>query len=300
MANSKVIIVTGASSGFGALTARHLALAGHIVYAGFRQPEHDRSTPYEEAKLFAKENNCNLRGIELNVTSNDSISRAVTAIMQKPEARIDVVVHNAGHMVFGPAEAFTPEQLVEMYEINCVSCQRVNRAVLPHMRQAGKGLLVWVSSSSARGPSSPFLAPYFAAKAAQDSLAQTYAPELSLWGIESSIVVPGIFTSGTNHFAHSGKPADGKVSKAYFEGPYKGWDEITLEGSASLTPPDADAADVARAVCSIVSRPHGTRPFQVHVEPDDGGATSVTAVGDVVRERYLRRLGCEELLHVKV
>src|SRR5215212_12051310 len=111
-------------------------------------------------------------------------------------------------LVFGPAEAFTPEQYAELYDVNVLSTQRVNRAVLPHMRRQKQGLVVWVSSSSAAGGTPPYLAPYFAAKAAMDSLAVVYARELTRWGIETSIIVPGAFTSGTNHFAHAGKPAD--------------------------------------------------------------------------------------------
>ena len=53
--------------------------------------------------------------------------------------RIDVVVHNAGHMVFGPAEAFTPEQFAQLYDINVLSTQRVNRAALPYMRRQRRG-----------------------------------------------------------------------------------------------------------------------------------------------------------------
>ena len=117
--------------------------------------------------------------------------------------RIDVVVHNAGHMVFGPAEAFTPEQLAQLYDINVLSTQRVNRAVLPHLRLRGKGLIVWVSSSSTRGGTPPYLAPYFAAKTAMDALAVSYASELARWGIEMSIILPGSFTSGTNHFKNA-------------------------------------------------------------------------------------------------
>ena len=82
--------------------------------------------------------------------------------------RIDVVIHNAGHMSFGPAEAFTPEQFAELYDINVLSTQRVNRAVLPHMRRRGAGLVVWVSSCSTRGGTPPYLSPYFAAKGAMD------------------------------------------------------------------------------------------------------------------------------------
>jgi NAD(P)-dependent dehydrogenase (short-subunit alcohol dehydrogenase family) len=118
------------------------------------------------------------------------------------------VIHNAGHMVFGPAEAFTPEQLAELYDVNVLSTQRVNRAALPQLRKQKKGLVIWVSSSSSAGGTPPYLAPYFAAKAGMDALAVIYARELTRWGIETSIIVPGAFTGGTNHFAHAGSPAD--------------------------------------------------------------------------------------------
>jgi len=93
---------------------------------------------------------------------------------------LDVVIHNAGHMVFGPAEAFTPEQLAELYDVNALSTQRVNRAALPQLRRQRKGLVVWVSSSSAAGGTPPYLAPYFAAKAAMDALAVVYARDRDL------------------------------------------------------------------------------------------------------------------------
>ena len=124
-------------------------------------------------------------------------------------------------MVFGPAEAFTPEQLAQLYDINVLSTQRVNRAVLPHLRLLGKGLIVWVSSSSARGGTPPYLAPYFAAKAAMDALAVRYAGELARWGIETSIIVPGSFTSGTNHFKNAGSPNDKARAAEYDSGVYR-------------------------------------------------------------------------------
>jgi NAD(P)-dependent dehydrogenase (short-subunit alcohol dehydrogenase family) len=61
-----------------------------------------------------------------------------------------------------------------------------------------------VSSSSVAGGTPPYLLPYFAAKAGMDALAVLYARELARWGIETSIIVPGAFTKGTNHFAHAG------------------------------------------------------------------------------------------------
>jgi NAD(P)-dependent dehydrogenase (short-subunit alcohol dehydrogenase family) len=120
--------------------------------------------------------------------------------------RIDVVIHNAGHMVLGPAEAFTVEQLVEVYDVNVLSTQRANRAALPHLRRQRDGLLVWVGSSSSRGGTPPYLAPYFAAKAAEDALAVSYAAELARFGIETAIVVPGAFPTGTSHHASAGHP----------------------------------------------------------------------------------------------
>src|SRR6201999_3914006 len=103
---------------------------------------------------------------------------------------------------------------------NVLSTQRVNRAALPHLRKQKKGLVVWVGSTSTRGGTPPYLAPYFAAKAAMDALAVSYAAELNRWGIETSILVPGAFTSGTNHFAHAGSPADKARQAEYDNGPY--------------------------------------------------------------------------------
>ena len=204
---SKIILITGASSGFGRLTANALAKAGHTVYASMRDTQGRNAAQVRDVEDFAKANQVDLRAIEMDVQSESSIAAAVDQITAS-HGRIDVLVHNAGHMVFGPAEAFTPEQFAQLYDVNVLSTQRVNRAVLPHMRAAHQGLLVWVSSSSSAGGTPPYLSPYFAAKAGMDALAVQYARELSRWGIETSIVVPGAFTRGTNHFAHSGKPAD--------------------------------------------------------------------------------------------
>ena len=81
------------------------------------------------------------------------------------------------------------------------------------------------------------LAPYFAAKAAMDSLAVSYARELSRWGIETSITVPGAFTSGTNHFANAGSPKDMARVAEYEAGPYAGISEAIQCGVAAVVPP---------------------------------------------------------------
>jgi NAD(P)-dependent dehydrogenase (short-subunit alcohol dehydrogenase family) len=194
-----VIVITGASSGFGSLAARALARAKHIVYASMRDTTGRNAPQVEEARQFAKDNNVDLRTIELDVASQESADVAIQKIISENK-RLDVVIHNAGHMVFGPAEAFTPEQLAELYDVNVLSTQRVNRAALPQLRKQRRGLVIWVSSSSSAGGTPPYLAPYFAAKAGMDALAVVYARELTRWGIETSIIVPGAFTGGTNHF----------------------------------------------------------------------------------------------------
>ncbi|AYG67147.1 MULTISPECIES: SDR family oxidoreductase [unclassified Rhizobium] len=293
--SKQVIVITGASSGFGALTARALAKAGHTVYAGIRETKGRNATQVAAAAAFAKENGVDLRTVELDVASDASVEAGIAAVIAD-QGRIDTVIHNAGHMSFGPAEAFTPEQFAELYDINVLSTQRVNRAVLPHMRKEGKGLVVWVSSSSTRGGTPPYLSPYFAAKAAMDSLAVSYASELTRWGIETAIIVPGAFTKGTNHFAHSGSPADKARAAEYDNGPYAGVPDQALKGLASLEPADADAASVATAIVEVVDMPFGTRPFRTHIDPSEDGAEIVNGVADRVRAELFRRIGLEDLL----
>jgi NAD(P)-dependent dehydrogenase (short-subunit alcohol dehydrogenase family) len=293
----QIIVITGASSGFGALAARRLAHTGHTVYAGMRDTTGRNAPQVAAANKYATEHHVDLRAIEMDVASEESCDAAVRQIISE-EAQIDVVVHNAGHMSFGPAEAFTPKQFAELYDINVLSTQRVNRAALPQLRKQHRGLVIWVSSSSARGGTPPYLSPYFAAKAAMDSLAVSYASELTRWGIETSIVVPGAFTKGTNHFAHAGSPSDTTRAAEYNEGPYKGVSDRALQGLAHLEPPDADAGAVADAIAKIVEAPFGKRPFRVHIDPSQDGAEIVNGVADRVRAEMFRRIGLEDLLNV--
>ena len=291
---SQVIVISGASSGFGAMSARELAHAGHTVYAGIRDTEGRNAPAVADAAAFAAEHGVDLRTVELDVADQESVDAAIAHVVADA-GRLDVVVHNAGHMVLGPTEAFTPEQLVDVYDTNVVSTQRVNRAALPHLRAQGHGLVLWVGSTSTRGGTPPYLAPYFAAKAAMDALAVSYAAELARFGVDTSIVVPGSFTSGTNHFAHAGHASDEAVTAAYEER-YGGLLDQVGARLAELAPPDADPAEVARTIVRVVDAPAGARPFRVHVDPADDGAEVVNAVGDRVRTEFYRRIGLDDLL----
>jgi NAD(P)-dependent dehydrogenase (short-subunit alcohol dehydrogenase family) len=294
-----IILVTGASSGFGLMTAKALAEAGHTVYASMRETTGRNASQVAAIAAWAAEQKADLRTVELDVQSDASANTGIAHIIADA-GRLDVIVHNAGHMVFGPAEAFTPEQLIQQYDVNVLGAQRVNRAALPHLRDQHKGLLVWVGSSSTRGGTPPFLGPYFAAKAAMDALAVTYSTELALWGIETTIMVPGAFTKGTNHFAHSGKPADTARVAEYEAGPYAGIADKALKGLAAQEPADADPAEVARQIVRVVDLPFGKRPFRVHVDPSQDGAEIVNGVADRMRREMYRNIGLENLLHPAV
>jgi NAD(P)-dependent dehydrogenase (short-subunit alcohol dehydrogenase family) len=296
---SKIILITGASSGFGRLTAEALAKAGHTVYASMRATAGQNAPEVAKIAAFAKANGVDLRTVELDVLSQESVDAAVSKVIGE-SGRIDVVIHNAGHMVFGPAEAFTPEQLAQLYDVNVLSTQRVNRAVLPHLRRQKQGLVVWVSSSSSAGGTPPYLAPYFAAKAGMDALAVVYARELSRWGIETSIIVPGAFTQGTNHFAHSGRPADEARVAEYEAGPYAGFGEQVQKAFAAIVPPVADASAVADAIVEVVGTPFGKRPFRVHIDPTEDGANVGFTVLDRLRSEMLHRVGLSDVLTPRV
>ncbi|CAM5606638.1 MULTISPECIES: SDR family oxidoreductase [Streptomyces] len=287
------VLVTGASSGFGALTARALADAGHTVHAGIRQTTGRNAPAVADARAYAERHGVDLRPLELDVSSQDSVDAAVAEA-----GRIDVVVHNAGHMVLGPTESFTPEQIAEIYDTNVVSTQRLNRAVLPQMRERRDGLLVWVGSTSTYGGTPPYLGPYFGAKAAMDHLARSYAVELSRFGIDTALVVPGSFTSGTNHFAHAMHPEDTATAEAY-DALYGGLMDDVGKALAALAPADADVREVARAIVRVVGAPKGERPFRTTIDPADDGSERVSDVADAVRAEFYRRIGMPDLLTVR-
>ncbi|MCL3862112.1 SDR family NAD(P)-dependent oxidoreductase [Actinotalea sp. K2] len=134
--------MTGASSGFGTHTARALADAGCAVHHGLRETIGRNAPQVQAAAEGAAEHDV------------ESVKAAITAF-EAGHGRTDIMIHNAGHMVVGPTEAFAPEQLAELHNVKVLSTQRVNRAAPPGMRHRGEGLVVWVSSSSVKGSTPP-------------------------------------------------------------------------------------------------------------------------------------------------
>lgn len=292
--NKSIVLVTGAGTGIGHLSVKALALAGHTVYASMRDLDGRNAAKVRELRDWAFANGADVRAVELDVLSQASADAAVATIVAE-RGRLDVVVHNAGHLVIGPTEAFTPEEISKVFDTNFLGTQRVNKAVLPVMRRQQQGLVLWVSSSTTRGGFPPFLGPYAAAKAAMDSIAVTMAYELARFNIETSIVVPGAFTAGTDHFANAGHPADAATSTAY-DARYQGLMDQVGARLTELMPPEADPAAVAADIAYIVGLPHGTRPFRSITDFVDDGATAVTEVAERVRAEFAERIGIADLL----
>lgn len=291
----KIILVTGASNGFGRMTANALAQSGHTVYACMRGIVGRNAAQAKDVRAYAVEQGVDLRAIDVDVTSDASVDIGVASIIDT-HGCIDVVVHAAGATAFGPAEAFTPGQFAALYDVTVLSAQRVNRAALPKMRTQGEGLLIWVSSSSVAGGTTPYLSPYVVATAGMDALAVQYARELSRWGIETSIVVPGVFARGASQRAHSERPADAARAAEYQAGPCADLARHIQDAANDVVPLDADPGRVAGAIACIVDTPFGERPFRLHIDPGDDGASVAFGVIDRVRNEMLNRIGLTDLL----
>ncbi|WP_432727190.1 SDR family NAD(P)-dependent oxidoreductase [Variovorax sp. W6] len=293
----QIVLVTGAGTGIGRLSAQSLAEAGHVVYASMRDIAGRNAGRAAELRALAAAKNIQLHPLELDVLSQESADAAAATIVRE-QGHIDVVMQNAGHLVVGPTEAFTPEEIVKVFDTNVLGAQRVNRAVLPYLRAQESGLMLWISSTTTKGGFPPFMGPYGAAKAAMDSLAATLAYEIARFGIETSIVVPGAFTKGTDHFPSAGKPVDAATAAAY--GRYDGlMDQIGARLSA-LTPDNADPQAVADEIVRIVGLPAGTRPMRSLIDFVGDGAAEVFEVSERVRIEFARRIGMADLLEAKV
>lgn len=288
-----VILITGAGTGIGKLAAESLARAGHIVYASMRDVSGRNAARAEGIRRWAKEQNVVVHPLELDVLSQGSADAAVATIV-KEQGHLDMVMQNAGHLVIGPTEAFTAEEIMKVFDTNFYGAQRVSRAVLPQMRAQTSGLVLWISSTTTKGGFPPFMGPYAAAKAAMDSLAVSMSYELTRFGIETSIVVPGAFTRGTDHFPSAGKPADVARSDAYAR--YDGVMDKVGERLSSLTPEDANPQAVADEIVRIVGLPQGSRPARSVIDFVGDGAAEVLEVSERVRVDFAKRIGIDDLL----
>ncbi|MFF7331645.1 SDR family NAD(P)-dependent oxidoreductase [Streptomyces sp. NPDC090306] len=292
------VLITGAATGIGNLTTKALACAGHRVYATMRAPEGRNAQRAQELRDFATEVGADIRVVELDVASQESADAAVRAVVADC-GELDVVIHNAGHLLVGYVEAFTAEEIAHLVDVNTLGVQRLNRAVLPHLRGRGQGTLLYVGSTTSI-TTPPFLGPYVVSKAAMDSLALVTSYEVSQFGIETVIVMPGAFTEGTDHFPKAGRATpSADVAEAY-----KALDPLVArneEATAGLFTPGthADPVVVADEITRILALPYGQRPFRSVVDLTNSTVEQANDAVTEARTDFVRRMGFGEVLELR-
>jgi NAD(P)-dependent dehydrogenase (short-subunit alcohol dehydrogenase family) len=256
-----IVLITGCSSGFGELIAKTLGADGHRVYATMRDVDGRNAPAASALRSWSDQHQANLQVLELDVTSDASVSSAFAHLLSA-EGRIDAVINNAGASAGGPLEAFSIEQMASLLDLNVLGPMRVNKAALPTMRAQKSGLIVWVTSTLGRVlPRRGGLYP--ATKWAAEGFAESLHYQVQPFGIDVAIVEPGSFPTPATH---KGMPAaDAEIAAAY---------AALANGSPrqpSTPPPDdyrpPDNQEVADAIKRVIDMPAGQRPLRTVVGP---------------------------------
>ena len=282
MNSKQVVLITGSSTGFGRLFTETLARKGHTVFATMRDLGGRNAKNVSEIRALAEKESLPIHVLELDVTNDPSVERAVNAAIAKA-SRIDVAINNAGYYLSGLEEAVTTEQAQRLMDTNFLGPVRVNRAVLPHMRRQRSGVLMHISSGAGRVvlPSAGF---YCASKFALEALAEAYSYELAAQGIESVIVEPGQYE--TPVFGNTVRAADEARTNTY--GAAK---EIPAKVNAALSSTAGNAQEVADAVLRIIETPAGERQLRYFVSPQDFGLNEINALSKQVQAKLLEAFG---------
>ncbi len=254
----QTILVTGSTSGFGRLTVETLARQGYRVFAGMRAAAGKNAPAAEALRALAQREALALQTIEIDVTDDASVERAIAEIIETI-GRLDVVVNNAGVSYSGPLEAFTLEQVRQQFETNVFSVLRVNRAVLPQMRKQGSGLLLQIGSIAGR-LGMPYLGLYGATKFALEGLTESYHYELAPFGIDAAILEPGTFP--TTISANRQVAADAERF-ALYQSALDAFTAPFYAENRSAAPPDPQ--EVADAIAQVIAQPAGKRPLRTVV-----------------------------------
>lgn len=290
---SKVIVVTGASSGFGKLTVLELARRGHSVVATMRDVDGRNSKVRDELLDAAAAEGATLQVLEMDVADDASVSSTIAQVIAQ-HGKIDVLVNNAGLMPIGVTEAYTTSDVERLFAVNLFGAVRTDRAVLPHMRAAGGGLLVQVTSLMGRF-TIPFFGIYAASKFALEALAETYRYELSSFGIDSVIVEPGPFPS--NLISSSPEPSDSSVLEAYGEvAALPGQIKANADQSHDPAKPPRPQL-VADAIAKLVESTE-KRPLRTVVMPEglDYGVEQINEAVAPIQNGILKSMGMEHLI----
>lgn len=290
--NPATILVTGSSSGLGRRTAETLARRGHTVFASMRAISGKNAGVAGELRSLARAEGLALDVIELDVTDDVSVQNAVQTIVARTGS-IDVVVNNAGFGVMGITEATSIEQTKQQFDVNFYGVLRVNQAVLPHMRRQRAGLIVYTASMASR-ISFPMLAMYSATKAALDAMARTFAYDLQEFGIDTTIIHAGGFSSEFGH--NITRSANGKVWSAY--GATGEFATAFVDSMETIFEPGALSHPqlFADLVADLVAMPQGARPLRVPIGMGTDGLELVNQALDAIERQALRAFGLEQFI----
>ena len=284
---NKVILVTGASSGFGKLIVELLTKSDFCVIATMRDINEKNSKVANEIDQLAK----NVNVEELDVSCSNSVKKAITNTI-KNYGQIDVLVNNAGIMNVGLAQGFTISQLEKQMNVNYIGVARIFKEVLPYMKEKNDGLFITISSIAGR-IIFPFLSTYNPSKFAVEALAEIYRYELSPFKIDSVIIEPGPFP--TNLIKNSPRPQDTECLKDY--GELEGAAEKTMQSFKEFMKnnPDCDPNLIPKEVLKLINLPYGKRPLRT-VCGLDYGVKKINNITEKHQLELLKQLGLSNLI----
>jgi NAD(P)-dependent dehydrogenase (short-subunit alcohol dehydrogenase family) len=236
------VIVTGSGTGIGLETSLQLAAAGFRVFATIRNPDQRA-----ELQAAASERGVELEVLRLDVTDRASIAEAVGTVVDAADG-IFGLVNNAGVGLRGCTEDCDEEEIRQLFETNVLGTIAVTQAVIPHMREAGCGRIVTVTSVGGR-VCGLGVTMYCATKFAQEGLGEGLAQELAPFGIQSVIVEPGIIET-TRWSRHRGTAARAEDPASPYAGLFRESEAIADKlVKRSPTRP----GDVARTITQALS-----------------------------------------------
>jgi NAD(P)-dependent dehydrogenase (short-subunit alcohol dehydrogenase family) len=185
-ANSKVVLITGCSSGFGLHTAAHLASKGYKVVATMRNLAKQNELLSEVQRRKSQ-----VDVLQLDVTNRSSIEKAINQIAVN-YGHVDVLINNAGYAIGGFFEDLTEGEIREIMETNFFGVQAVTRETIPLMRHRKQGKIINISSVSGFSTSPAFSA-YNASKWALEAFSESLRYELKFFGIDVLLIEPGTY-----------------------------------------------------------------------------------------------------------
>ena len=290
MKSGTVVLVTGASSGFGKLIAETLARKNYQVFATMRNVKGRNAAVAREIEDLAKRESLSLQALELDVTDDVSVDRAVSKIVLQC-ARIDVLVNNAGYGIVDLAESVTLAQAQRQFDTNFFGILRMNRAVLPAMKRQGSGLLLHVSSGAGRLVI-PGMGLYCASKFAMEALAEVYRYELASQGIDSVVIEPGAYPTPIMTKLERGEDPARKTD-------YGEVAKIPEKVQGLIASSRANPQEIADAALQIIETPAGQRKLRYRVGPGGSGVPRINDLTDEIQSQLLEAFGITPLTKFK-